>query len=380
MDAATLELVSAFHATSSQWVLALTGGGAGAAGQLLSLPGGSRTLLEIAVPYHEQALAEFLGSRPDQFCGVDTSRAMARRALERARWLAPGTSTFGLGCTASLASDQPKRGDHRVHVSTAGRDLVRTWSLTLAKGARDRAGEETVASALVLHALARTLALPVVPLPLLDGETIAEETAPASPLLALCERHGALLIAADGRLCEGTSWQADQPMVLVPGAFNPLHRGHLGLAQESQRWTGLPVAFELSMANVDKPELAPEELRRRLDQLAGHAPVWLTRAARFVDKGRLFPGAIFALGADTALRLVDPRYYDGDERRLDEALGFFRAQGCRFLVAGRIDASGTCLGLADVPVPPEHRDLFAALPPETFRVDISSTVLRTRMG
>ncbi|HWY86328.1 MAG TPA: hypothetical protein VNX28_06375, partial [Gemmataceae bacterium] len=59
------DLIVGLHATPAQWVLALTGGGASVAGHLLSVPGGSRTLLEIVVPYHEQALAEFLGRPPD---------------------------------------------------------------------------------------------------------------------------------------------------------------------------------------------------------------------------------------------------------------------------------------------------------------------------
>src|SRR5438093_5579606 len=122
------DLIVALHAAPAKWVLALTGGGASAAGELLSVPGGSRTLLEIVVPYQELALAEYLGHRPASFCSEATGQVMARRALERARWLAPGEQVYGLGCTASLCSDRPKRGDHRVHVSTCGGEQLRSWS------------------------------------------------------------------------------------------------------------------------------------------------------------------------------------------------------------------------------------------------------------
>src|SRR5205807_1995389 len=114
MDAATQQLIEALHREGRyKYVLAATGGGAGAAAQLLNVPGGSRTLLEVIVPYHERAFAEFLGQRPEQFCSAATSRLMADRALERARWLAPGHLVAGIGCTASLATDRPKQGDHR---------------------------------------------------------------------------------------------------------------------------------------------------------------------------------------------------------------------------------------------------------------------------
>src|SRR4051795_7126524 len=103
MDAATRQAIEALHRDGRyQYVLALTGGGTGAAAQLLNVPGGSRTLLEVIVPYHERALAEFLGRVPDQFCSAEPSRLMAERALDRARWLAPGLPVAGISCTASM--------------------------------------------------------------------------------------------------------------------------------------------------------------------------------------------------------------------------------------------------------------------------------------
>src|SRR2546430_85232 len=73
-------LVAALHAKPRPVVLAVTGGGASAVAALLGVPGASRTVLEAVVPYHERALAEFLGFAPAQACSGETSRAMARRA------------------------------------------------------------------------------------------------------------------------------------------------------------------------------------------------------------------------------------------------------------------------------------------------------------
>jgi hypothetical protein len=373
------DLIAALHAAPARWVLAITGGGAAAAAELLSVPGGSRSVLEIVVPYHEQALADFLGHRPDASCSALASEAMARRALDRARWLAPAEATFGLGCTASLVSDRPKRGDHRVHVSTAGCERLRTWSLILTKGARARTGEESVAAALVLNAMAQTLGVSAaVPLSLLPEEKIDERSETSELYATLPETSNAIFVAADGRVSPETAWDPARPMVLVPGAFNPLHSGHWALAALAERLAAMPAAFELSRANVDKAELSPAEVRSRLRQFAGHAPVWLTRAPRFVDKARLFPGAIFAVGADTAQRLADPRYYEQDDERLRQAFDFFRRQGCRFLVAGRMDASGRFLGLEGLAIPVAFRDLFRAIAREEFLKDVSSTLLRDR--
>ena len=84
MDAALRRLIESIHQSSHRCVLAVTGGGAKAAALLLNVPGASRTVLEVLIPYDERSLMEFLGRSPEQSCSADTSRAMATRAYERA--------------------------------------------------------------------------------------------------------------------------------------------------------------------------------------------------------------------------------------------------------------------------------------------------------
>src|SRR3954452_16538278 len=112
-DAAWHQLISALHASGRKAALAITGGGSGAIGELLRIPGGSRLLVEAQVPYDEQALAAFLGFAPAQASSADTAIAMARSARMRAaRLMPPGTDLVGLGATAALVSDRPRRGEH----------------------------------------------------------------------------------------------------------------------------------------------------------------------------------------------------------------------------------------------------------------------------
>src|SRR5262249_10193446 len=204
-------------------------------------------------------------------------------------------------------------------------------------------------------------------LPLLDGETLEEQCASPSPLAKLfAGTTRAVCVESDGRTRAAEDSSPSHAEALLPGAFNPLHHGHWGLAEAAQRRLGKPLAFELSVDNVDKAPLSPEEVRRRLGQVAGRATVWLTRAPRFVDKARLFPGVVFAVGADTAERIVAPRYYAGAAPEMLDALTFLRKQGCRFLVAGRLTPGGGYLCLEDVPVPAEQRDLFTAIPQSEF--------------
>jgi len=177
--------------------------------------------------------------------------------------------------------------------------------------------------------------------------------------------------------CGTVRLNAPRPAALLPGSFNPLHHGHTRLASVAAERLGVSVAFELSIANVDKPELAEEEVTRRAAQFKGRSTLWITRGATFREKVRLFPGTVFVLGFDTAIRLVDAKYYEGDPILRDDALRIISAAGTRFLVAGRIDASGTFHTWRNDDVQAEFHGLFEALTEPEFRADVSSTALRS---
>jgi len=177
----------------------------------------------------------------------------------------------------------------------------------------------------------------------------------------------------DGTLARSTP----PPRSVLPGSFNPLHDAHLLLARVAQEFTGAPVAFEISVTNVDKPPLAAADVRARVAQFGGRARVELTRAPTFVEKSRLLLAVTFVVGADTAERLVATRYY-GDETRMNAALEEMADRGCRFLVAVRVDGAGRVRSLADAAIPPKFARLFTAIPESRFRIDASSSAIRAR--
>jgi len=186
------------------------------------------------------------------------------------------------------------------------------------------------------------------------------------------------LIAMQRAVCisrGGSAIAGPTPLALLPGSFNPLHRGHTELAAIAAIRLGLPVHFELSIANADKPELPREEVERRVTQFANVGDVWITRAPTFEAKADLFPGAAFVLGWDTAVRVIDPKYYGGEVGR-DAAMRKLMERGCRFVVGGRVDREHRFRVWDGGDLPEEFAGLFVALTEADFRADVSSTQLR----
>lgn len=373
------QLVSKIHSSGRQAVISMTGGGSQAIGKLLSVPGGSRSLLEAVVPYSMAALTEHLGGEPVQACCEPTARAMAMAAWIRAKRLAADPrSVVGVGCTASLVSDSPKRGEHRIHVGVQTATETTSFSLTLDKGKRTRQQEERLAAKLLLMALGEACGLGTnachvaLESKLLQGEQI------------LCRRQVAPhewteLVRGERKFVEWPPEVAmELPKVLFPGAFNPLHIGHRLMAEVASEIAEAKVAYELSLTNVDKLPLDFLEIADRLVGIEKSDPgrgVLLTAAPTFNEKAELFPGTLFVVGADTLQRVADPHYYGDDLKRRDLAIQQIGAADCRFLVFGRMLRGGFC-SLSDLQLPRELLQLCDEVSESAFREDISSTELR----
>lgn len=373
------QLIVELHDKSRPAVLVVTGGGASAIAELLSVPGASRTILDARVPYAPAALVEWLGRKPDHFCDERTALAMASVACDRARKLAAASTEplhepLGVSCTASLASDRPKRGDHRCFIAVQTPAVTTSVSLTLQKDARSRTEEEAVVGQFIVRTLAETIGLIHLPaIDVLPGDQVQRTSEQANPLLSSVWRGEADCVWS---LPEGIlAAQPPQRSVgVLCGAFDPLHGGHEQLRAVAEKRLGGSVAYELSITNVDKPPLDFLTINRRRQQFT-QQPLALTNAPRYSQKSAIFPHTTFVVGSDTAVRIIDAKYYGGDDAALESALDTIRKNGCRFLVASR-DVDGTLLRLDDLPIPPSARDLFEAIPEADFRVDISSTELR----
>ncbi len=360
-----------------QLALAATGGGGELASWLLNHPGASASVIEVQVPYREEALAAYLGSAGPHRVTAQTARDMADRAFARARrFTGVEEGIVGVGVTAALATSRSRRGEDRAYIVLRLPQEYRLFDLHFEKGAADRLAQEEGLSRFALAVLAEACGGGAILPPLPDYAKYSRHT------LSLQDPLG-LLVTGDIELVEfglDGAWASAVERgsrLLIPGSFNPLHEGHERLAVAAGQLSGRRPSLELSVENVDKPTLRRVDIEGRLAAIRGRFSVIMTRAPTFLQKARLFSGCHFAIGYDTATRLLQGAYYEGGEQGMVAVLEEFRTGEHCFWVAGRLQ-EGKYLALADIDVPAGFAALFAPIPEEDFRVDISSTELRSR--
>ncbi len=351
-------LVEKIHLSDWRGVFYVTGGGSLLLSDLLTVPGASATILDARIPYAGAALEEATHQELEQACSSTAAQTLAMQAFLKARELDSHRHLFGLGVTASLATNREKKGRLRAYIALQTASKTQVSELVFSRDT-SRMEQEQLLAETSLRKLASGLSIKD-SLKASGSDRVANATEPISRLLG-----------------EKSCFVGNPHSVFLPGAFNPLHQGHRRMKAMAEQFCGAKVQYELCVRNIDKPPLDFLEIERLCAQFAEDNLV-LTNTPKFRDKASLLAPsgkATFVVGVDTLLRVADPIYYEDREER-DAAVSLFVSRNDRFLVFGRTVGGEEFATLNDIDLPDEFRQICEGFTEEQFRMDVSSSDLR----
>jgi hypothetical protein len=317
-----LSLVSRIKEVSPPFYVACAGGIEKILGVFTGVPGISTHYLGGVSCYHPVGFRRFCGTKLSEgFCSENGAILLARGAYREAQSLGD-LDVLGIGITAALSTTRALKGGNRVWLACVTKDAVYTDVLELAVEA-SRVDQIHVSIRWCLDRIYNMACRAVPDLKVLGDIASLHEQAQSAPMLLDVDGSISHLVAEDLR-----------EAIVFPGSFNPLHFGHLRIAQLLSMLTGREVVWELCLSNADvsKPSLIVEDLERRLPIMRGSRAL-VGNLPLFVDKARVYR-TDFAVGADTWQRIFDVSYLRAGQTK-QELLAEFERLGVEFFVFQR---------------------------------------------
>ena len=359
----------------SLYSLAITGGGVKVVDWLLSVPGASNRILEVVVPYSAPSLTKYLGKLIGRSVSLETAFLLANKAYKEAKQKHPDKKHFvGIGVTASLDTNRSKRSQNKFYMVAKSDKKLLGYCAIFSKGLRDRSTEDKITSRAILSLMYEVAGLENnIEMNLFENDKFIRYSRIEFMIDELLQGKKDYIFVDPSGLASDC---LDFSGIIIPGSFNPLHKGHIGMMKfASKVLKDSHVLFELSISNVDKPDLDKKELMRRVRQFQGLSGIIITRCPMFVEKSKLFPGCKFIVGIDTMERILDKKYYQSEKDLLD-TISEFKKLGIQFLVVGRSDIDGQFKSLSNIQIDESVKSLILEISESDFRIDISSRDLR----
>jgi len=355
-------------------------------------PGSSKILIEARNLTSRGSIQAVIGKKPEKYVDPSVSILLAKNAYlnaQKSLYLQEGSLTnirpndiIGIGITGALKTLEPKKGNHRAYLSIIDSKNILTYHIHLDKEKRSREEEDIFLSENVLNTVMNrdrgepTLIGKTFPD---DKITRLETTDTYSyffPMLNQDIRN--IIFLPNGEQLVDIVLEN---CAVLPGSFNPIHKGHIGLAHKVMNDLSLKsdqIIFELSVLNADKGVISEEEIQKRIKEInsLGHIAM-ISMKPLYCLKNSFLRNGYFILGADTYQRLINVKYYKNSrDQMLADLLGFVNHNN-KLLVAPRLDPiNGNLLKLEELEVPNILQGFVESV---TFREDISSTEIREKL-
>lgn len=362
-------LIQKIHETTTKASIIVTGGGMSTAGMLGSVGGCSNTLVSFECPYATEETLRLLGAKKvDGFVTNTVARGLAVVAFKRAK--AYSNDVIGIGSTSVLQRLPVERAGREHKIIAVLQTTTKTVQVTvkietdLTDNFDVREREEKLNSYLILNLLA-------------EGCGLEERMNLNIPGLNITVTRIEAEFEAGERFFNGEAITLDHnynvvdvpsKVAVMPGSFNPAHIGHNEMAVTMEERTGRPVIWEITTNNVDKPPISFLCMKERFNSIQqfGNYLVCFTHTKYFYEKCELFKGAIFGLGMDTFIRIVDKPDVNHD-------IDIFISNGACFYAFSRVMNS---VHITQLPsnTPPKLLELTTLLVME--RPDVSSSEIR----
>lgn len=325
---------------SDAFIYVASAGGGNRAGAMLWDPCGSSSYFSGSrINNSHSQTKRFLGFEPEKYVCRETALSLAMAAYREATidMMLDGITEkkpIGVGITASVATTEMHRGDHRFCVGIVSDAGANYFEKILVKGfgERQREADGRTVDGYAIDILSTHLGI------VEDDLTMACEIVPESELREIFMKHPLFL---NNGIRHEASWLADKWCNALPCTINPLHEGHKGMLTEVNELSTRPMNVYVNTVKPrhgKQPPATTTMLNRAAQVQVANIKdgtdyaVLFTDAALFVEMAKQFGPKYIIAGVDAALRLMDPQWYSTS---VEDMLEDIRHAGTRFAIFGR---------------------------------------------